>query len=488
MVNLPTLCYAGLKKNIQFVNSRSKAQTLFQKNLRKEWSTNISPDKLKPLWDGIYTENALGTEIRHFIKDRNQIFQVQRDGVEEVWRVIDPNKGDSLDTAIAVVPQGADRWEINPVDLGIESAVLLDQVSTLSTKSVIPDIQFENTASVHMPLPDEGFHSEQHKKILDFFLTENTYFMNEMSSSHFDKNDILLALADRLSGKASKDDVFSRGGYTTLQNLMIHEFYSLSAKFQTSIRYRAINFWIDKIDNNPVNHLLLSYTVGENSYIIDLQIIRPSKNINDSNTQVYLEQEWLQKYKNEVTAEFTLVKYKDYNNIHDALLFSQNGNLSPSRIIEDTYLLREPAWYQRSVLHNSQNTLKFKYPILSMHSPTFRVICRKTIRKLYGKTPFVALPPKILQEARFIDEAQADALLHHLTVSSSNTLSAGAFLDAGSIVPSVEILNRINQGKLVLFYDQRGLLKHAQISLGNGRFASAENSFLIPAYLITRPF
>ncbi|WP_413742773.1 hypothetical protein ACL2XO_11830 [Sodalis sp. RH15] len=478
--NLPTLCYNGIKKNIQFVNSRTKAQKFFQQNLRKEWSMKIGPDKLKPLWDGIYTDSALIKNTRHYIKDRDDIFQVQRDEIKEVWRVLDPNNDDIMGTAIAVVPHGKDNWEISPIDVGIESPMILDQFSTLATQNVIPDIQFESAVSLQMPSADEDFHSEQCQKILTFFMTENEYFLNDMLSSHFSKDDILLALADRLTGNVPKDDVFSRGGYTTLQDLMIHEFYSLPAKFETAISYRAINFWVDKWDNNPINHFLIKYIIGKNAYIIDLQAIRPPKNLNNSNSQVYSEQEWLRKYKNDVPPEFALIKYKDYSDIKDALQFSQNKDLSPSATTEDSYLIREPAWYQSTVLQNSQYALKMKYPIFSVDTPSFRVICRKAIRRLYGKTPFEALPPKILAEANHIDAEQAEALLNHLTVSKSSILPAGTILDSGLLVPNLDILTRINPGKLVLFYDQKGLLMHSQVSIGNGRFASADNTFFDP--------
>ncbi|WP_213992905.1 hypothetical protein [Sodalis sp. dw_96] len=479
-LRLPLICYKGLKINMHFVNSRTKTQRIFRENLRNKWSMKTTPEKLKPLRDGIYIEDEWSKTARHFIKDRNDIFQVQRDETNNVWRVLDPGANEGMNNAVAVAPHGVNAWEINPLDVKIESPAFSYHAPALTGKNIIPDIEFEKFPPVLMSHATEDNYAESHLRVLSFFLTENDYYINELLSSHFSRDSILLALSDRLKGNVSKAQIFSSEDYTSLQNNLIEEFYSLSTKFETNISFRAINFWIDKLDYSPINHILINYKIGNNVYILDLQALRPPKNINTSTTQVYLENDWLRKYKTDLPSTLTLVKYKDYIDIDEALLFSKKGHLSPSQVIENSYLLREPAWYLSSVLKNSHTSMKKAYPITSGNSPGFRGICRKSFRNLKSMTPFEALPPKVLEEAGFIDKDQAKVLLSQLNISKSNIIPAGAFLDAGALIPNLDIFIRINPGKLVLYYDQIGILSHAQVSIGNGRFASIGNAFFDP--------
>ncbi|QWA13104.1 hypothetical protein GTU79_10820 [Sodalis ligni] len=128
-----------------------------------------------------------------------------------------------------------------------------------------------------------------------------------------------------------------------------------------------------------------------------------------------------------------------------------------------------------------------KYPIFSVDTPSFRVICRKAIRRLYGKTPFEALPPKILAEANHIDAEQAEALLNHLTVSKSSILPAGTILDSGLLVPNLTsspALIRANWYCIMI----KGTTDAFPGQYRQWAFRQRGQYFLIPGYPIIRPF
>ncbi|NDL65382.1 hypothetical protein [Acerihabitans arboris] len=479
-INLPIYCYNNLKKNMFFVNAKTKLKKTLKQSFRKEWSVDIGVDKLTPMLGGVYIENGWKDKTRHFIKDHNEVFQVRHDEKSQIWRVLDPSKDGDINNAIAVVPQGEDMWALSPVSERMGSSIFSQRNLGRNMRAIIKDLEIEQLAIVQSTATIENNYFAYHTKMLSFFLDENGEYINELLSTNYDKEAILSALTDRLTGTVARDIVFPGEDYSTLQNILIHEFYSIPEKFETHISYRSVNFWLNEEDYDPINHLLIKVKIGDFVYILDVRAIRPLTNINANMYQVYLENNWLLNYKNNLPNIFALVKFKDYNSIKEALSFSQGENVSPSMIITDAYLLREPKWYRSTVLKNKYSFIKKTRPILSLEMSNFRGICRKAIRKMGTTTSPEVIPPKILRKAGVIDKRQADMLLMRLQNSKTSIMAASIFLDAGSLVPDLNTLIKINPGKLVLCYGRDELLQHTLISIGGGRFAGAGNSFFDP--------
>lgn len=480
IINLPMHCYNNLKKNTIFVNSIPTLQRNLKEKFRREWRMNIAVDELIPEHKGIYTLNPLMDNMRHFIIDHDDVFLVKRDEANQLWRVQDPMTEDNANHAIAVIPAASGGWGVNIFDEKIESSLFSSRSMGVGVHKVLTDVVFESSAPVPSLQSTTLNDAEYHLRIIRFFLEEIDLYMKELLFADYSKGVVLSGVADRLSGSMARNLVFTRQDYSTTQTILINDFYHLHKNFETDINFRSVNFWIDENDYDPINHQLIKFIIGENIYILDLQLLRPLSNINTNNLQVNLENNWLLDYKNNFPQTYALIKYKDYRTVNDALSFSQGENISPAKIIDDAYLLREPKWYKSVVLRKRYSLIRKTRPLLSMAAPNIRQITRDIIKSFSELRSFESLAPVILHKAKIINMQQSETLEKQLRLSKYETILASDIIDSGMLVGDLNAFVRINPGKLILFYDPQGLLKHAQVSIGHGRIASAGNTFFDP--------
>ncbi|XBS68078.1 hypothetical protein ABK905_14520 [Acerihabitans sp. KWT182] len=260
---------------------------------------------------------------------------------------------------------------------------------------------------------------------------------------------------------------------------MIAALRALTEEHEGSVAFRAVCAWRSKYDTAPESYFALNLDIAGNKFIIDLKEMHQSLNITD-NRDVFTENEWLMMYKRSPPA-FELIKYKDFDYIDNAQYFIYREATSPTAVLSNGFLLKEPAWYKPALLEGMH--LKHKRTDTSIHAEAndFRYAARALRMEFTTQASQEHFPIAVLLKCNKLDEIGARQLIRMLASAKETNLNSQAFLINRQRLSSTESLTSVNEGILVGIYDTSSCLKHLLLSVGHGRFLGVGNSFFDPA-------
>ncbi|WP_131867542.1 hypothetical protein [Biostraticola tofi] len=151
----------------------------------------------------------------------------------------------------------------------------------------------------------------------------------------------------------------------------------------------------------------------------------------------------------------------------------------PQQIIPKGRLLREPLWYQKIIFRLSNHYFSIARPLNNIEKNILRTSVRSVIRRSSDDINHRQLTVNILFKSKIIPSEFKSSLQNYLEAASRQATGIDEYLYDAIQIKSVNEMQRIAEGKLVIFLSN-SLLKHTMVSLGNGQFVGSGNNIFNP--------
>ncbi|WP_213989653.1 hypothetical protein [Sodalis sp. dw_96] len=474
LISLTQKVQKKVHDTILIANGAIKSEARRKKLLRRRWKVNIDSNALEPQTSGILIDKTFQPP-NHYIAIDNDYFRVFKDKDGGEWRIMNHQEHHEKNFAVPVTRSVSGGWIAGMSELSGRLAPSFDHYFPADHITTgLESIKSEPMRVMADPEPDGGDLINFHKTILKFYLYKNDY-VRELIENKAHREHFLMGFHQTFFFREEILSSIKTNGYSHDENFMVSAIRALKKKQEGIMRFRAVCAWRNKFDASPESYFALRIDIGKNIFIIDLKEMRESFETMD-NRDVFTENEWLMMF-NSYPLDFELIKFKDFDFLEDAQYFTYREAISPSVIINNAYLLKEPAWYKPSLLTNEHSSHMKKYSL--GHAGAHEI--RFAARALRIESTHIALPEQypldILVKCNRLEEDSAKRLLRMITDAKKSNLNSQAFLINKQRLSTTESLLKVNDGILVGIYNTSGCLEHLLLSIKHGRFVGVGNSF-----------
>ncbi len=467
-----------IKKNILYVNKLISINKKNRDEMRNEWSVKQKVDKNTIMKSSTLSdERSKDAYAIVYIQDKKDFFQANWDRSSRVWRIVRPGHMGNFNHAIPVKQIDATHWTPEHVP----SMYRESPVSRLNSYGDVIETAQKTVRFEPFLQPDAGAEIKTRKAIaaketLKLFIPKKQESFFGKSKERLPISTKLSILNEQLNGKRGIEVLFGKEGHLFENSDLIDQVKDFISAKNMVIKYRSIYLWESQHDTKPKNQLALVINIDEEKFIIDLQEYRLLTALRKEENQVFYSYEWLQFYTKNLPPSISLAKYKDFADLNNAVI-PHSSEANPGKYIEDAFLLREPIWYKSLAVRFNNNAKKNDFALKTDDKINYRVAARKMISQFNVDMPPELFPLNILRAAGMIENDALKLLANALTSAKKELKPIETIIKPVSAISSFEDLLKINNGKFLLVQAEGGLLQHAMMCIGNGRFAGVGNHF-----------
>jgi hypothetical protein len=478
VISITEKLHHKVQESILVANVAIRAERLRKKLLRQSWKVNVDTHTLETQAIGIYADKT-SERTNYYVVNDHDYFPVFRESDSDVWRIANHHMPNERAFAVPIARSPSGEWITSISKLPAPLAPSFDRYHPSSRKiTELGLIKPEPMCVLAEPDAIDKGTINFHKRILRFYLYNNKFvhdlllnkahrehFLMRFNRTFFFRNEIIAAI--------------KTNGYSRDESFIVSASRALDERQEGIMRFRAVSAWRNQFDTSPEGYFALRIDIGKNKFIIDIKEMRKTIMTLD-NRDVFTENEWLMMYKRSPQA-FELIKYKDFDFMEDAEYFSYREATSPSVIIKNGFLLKEPAWYKPSLLSNNRSHKQKTYTLVHDGVNEIRYAARALRRDSRHFSLPEQFPLDVLLKCNKIDEESARQLLRMVMDAKKSNLHSQAFFINKERLSSTESLLKVNDGILLGIYNTSGCLEHLLLSIKHGRFIGMRNSFFDPA-------
>ncbi|HEY0210423.1 hypothetical protein [Acerihabitans sp.] len=462
---------------VSIANEAIRAKSRRKKNLRQAWKTNIDPALLETKKNGVLVD-TLTQDKQYYVVNDNDYFKVFWDKHYGEWRIANRNMVNEKYFAIPVMRSGTGNWIASigsPSSHFIASFDFYKAAEKAFRHTEITQGEPRKILS-NFPVPEDG-EIDFYKRVIRFYLYKNDYVRDIIKKNAL-RGDFLGRFHRSFFFRKEIIDAIQSSGYSQDENFLASSLRALTEKHDGIMRFRAICGWTDKHALIPDTYFALRIDIENYNFIIDLQEMRGSFNLLD-NRDVFTEDEWLGMY-NKSPLKFELIKYKDIDSLEDANFLTYREATSPSSVLKNGFLLKEPAWYYPLMIKKNNGHDRIKYSSGHKQSSNVRLAARALRHAPHSYSLKEEFPLKVLYKSNNLDNESAIKLARMVKQAKVDSLNSHAILTDKIRITSNEDMLKINEGNLLALYSTSNLLEHLLLCQGHGRFVGVENHFFGP--------
>ena len=470
-------------KSVHALNEKITLAKIRRQWLRSEWKININPHMLAENRNGLHTSMSTSDISKFFIHDHGDFFQVRWDPTASLWRVINPHNTVDINYAIPVKQRKGGHWTVQRASSEVRYSELNELAFNMKEDySALEVIKFESLPKFAMTFYPDKDVSQLHKKALRFFVEEQNAYIQELLNTYYSPAITLERIADRLTDSNKLPVTFGKDTYTAEQDSQIKIITKLMSNSEIKISFRSMILWTDQINQDPLYHQVIVLDINGVIFIIDLLPLRLLSNLRINDEQVFTELDWLLLYRQALPKVLSLVKYKDFHSLDEAILFPHQEGSRADKYVENAFLLKEPSWYRAMSLNPFNIYRSNHYPLFNFGRLGLRRAVSNSIAKFSRRLPAPLFAVRVLRDADMLTaqtERNLSGVIGNATQPGTGQVE---YLDNAVRIIDFDELLQVEKGKLLAITDNTMKLEYLAVGLGNGWFAGAGNSFFDIAY------
>ncbi|WP_413732754.1 hypothetical protein [Sodalis sp. RH20] len=462
---------------VSIVNEAIRAESRRKKNLRQAWKTDIDARLLEIKSTGVLVDKITQNKLYYVVND-NDYFKVFWDKHYGGWRIINKKMTNEKDFAVPVVRSSTGNWIAS---VGSRSSHFIASYDfyevAKKNRNHIEIIQCEAAPTLSKKPDIDNSTIDFYKRVIRFYLYKNDY-VRDIINQNIQHENFIGRFHRSFFFRQEIIDSLKFNGYSQDEEFLVSAIRALSEKQEGIMRFRAICGWKNKHSTVPETYFALTLDIENYKFIIDLKEMRGSFILLDT-MDVFTENEWLSMY-NKSPLEFELIKYKDIDSLEDVNYLTYREATSPSSILKNGFLLKEPTWYFPLIIRSNNAPGKLKYSTGYMQSSDFRLAARALRHSTYTYTFKEEFPLHVLYKTKKLDNESAIKLTRMINQAKIDNFNSHAILSDKFRITSIENMLKINEGNLLALYSTANLLEHLLLCQGHGRFIGIENHFFDP--------
>ncbi|TKI05132.1 hypothetical protein [Martelella alba] len=466
--------------NVDWVNNHLSDKIKKREKDAKKWSLEVDRDLLTPSESGIFTVAHHELHSQKYIAIDGNFYQVIRDDMRSLWRIIKSMNVRDINYAIPVQRNKKGIWT-SAAFRDSDPVSLLDLLTTSVEKPYINlrKMKFEPMRDIEKNitrLPEHGIILYRLRLFSQYYQSWTETPGNTISALYIYFSRFFKCLTEEVSF----DYLIGRHISIMDRDRAILYVNDFSNKYSLSARYRIIWSWSKEYDFHPMQRVVLVLHAAQRDYVLDLDISSPSQNVTHARQRLLYESQWLVYYLRYVPQHHELIKYKDFVNQNEMTSFDPADAFMPGKYMADTYIIKEPFWYKAA-------SIKFQManqPITGITNYNKDAPILITLKAMVISQDRLPPPTQTIDNSRLFitdnelsDRVNFHKLQHMLARIVSLNLPLSSYSHSSAAITHISELLRVSQGKFLAILSENGVLKHLLLSLGLGRYAGLGNNF-----------